>query len=148
MKKFKNIYILIPIVIIILLIFITPAAISSKKPADNYEDFEKTMSKYSYFNKEEFSYIADAVGRDEMNSAIEKYKKAYPDKPYRLFNDKLKSIYMEASANNFSNEQIKAIFISEINLVTDNAVKSKMDFSPTPPDCAPSHQCEAEFDDN
>lgn len=104
------------------------------------EKIENVLDQDKTSDKAALSYMEDAVGQDDMMKVINNYQNAYSKKDaYKMVAENLKSTYEEIQANNFSEDQAKALFVSAANLEAGTAKLSKMDFSSEIPDFAPTH---------
>lgn len=116
---------------------------------DSYELFTATLREDDSIDENVFSYVENAVGRDEMMDMLGKYQEVYPgEEAYLALKNNIEGIYQEAQAYNFSQEQIKGLFITTANLETGNAEISEMTFSEETPSYAPSHTAEVLFEKN
>lgn len=120
-----------------------------QKKNDSYEHFTATLREDDSIDENVFSYVENAVGRDEMMDMLGKYQEVYPgEEAYLALKNNIEGIYQEAQAYNFSQEQIKGLFLITANLETGNEELTEMTSFPESPGHAPSHVADFAFAKN
>lgn len=148
MKILKRIHIVISIMLMLVLAGSNLSFAQVKMENNSEIDFIREIKNESFSaDKEHLRYIENAVSSKEMNDIILKYQKKYSNsQAYTMFKKNLKNIYEEGQANNFSETQIKALFIAAANLETSDTFDDKTNYSAEIPDFAPSHAEEFNFE--
>lgn len=116
---------------------------SDQATLSEFAKINKFIEEDTNFDKQSLLYMEEVLDKSGLVEAFNKYESAFPEEQaYEMFKDSLRSTFQEVNANHFSDEQAKALFLSEVNLETGNAVLSEMTYSSEIPDYAPSHEAD------
>ena len=119
--------------------------------ADNASITQNTVEDVTYrevLYQTSLGEITQVVGSDQIEALKSIYYTVYTNENEADtgFQDVIISINMQAKANNFTDEQIKAMVFGLIDSTEDALTKDLMEYSDTPPVAPPSHEADRIFD--
>jgi len=119
--------------------------------ADNASITQNTVEDVTYrevLYQTSLGEITQVVGSDQIEALKSIYYTVYTNENEADtgFQDVIISINMQAKANNFTDEQIKAMVFGLIDSTEDALTKDLMEYSDTPPVAPPSHAADRILD--